>query len=103
MQAGELILFPGAERILLERLALFLALDVLRNGFSHDPVRCAPADFGQVLDAPFQLVIELDGCCRCHVASVAKGNTSWYYSPLLPCRPPRGGRAEIVLKAHLDG
>ena len=38
MQSGLVVRLPGAKCILFEGLALFLALDVLPDGFEHDPV-----------------------------------------------------------------
>ncbi|WP_280938668.1 hypothetical protein [Sinorhizobium sp. A49] len=38
--------------------------------FSNDP-----AAFGQILNATFQLIIELEGRWGCHGSSLVKGNT----------------------------
>jgi len=38
MQACLLIVFPCPDGVLFERLALFLALDILRDGFAHNPM-----------------------------------------------------------------
>ena len=37
---------------------------ILCNGFAHNPVRRAAADFCQALHAPFQFIIEFDGSRR---------------------------------------
>ncbi|MEZ7274094.1 hypothetical protein NYF14_11580 [Sphingobium sp. 10 DY56-G10] len=71
MQAGPTILFPGADGILSQGLAL----DILRDGFPHDPVRTASTDFRQLPGTPFQGIIEFDGCHRCHGLAFWEGNT----------------------------
>jgi len=52
--------FPSLERVLPERLSLFFALNVLRDGFAHQPVRRTLACAGQVLDTFLDVFVDLD-------------------------------------------
>ena len=73
LRAGRLPeILPSGERVLRKRFTLFLTVDILRDCLAHDPVRAATARFGKLLNAPFQLIVELDRCCRhhrCHLRS----------------------------------
>lgn len=60
VQTGRLIGLPCVHRLLLERLAVFLPLDTLCDGFAHDPMRRAAAEPGQIPYSLLQEPIELD-------------------------------------------
>ncbi|AOH85700.1 hypothetical protein AWL63_18900 [Sphingomonas panacis] len=59
MQARLLIFVPCPYSVLSERLAFFLAFDILCDSFAHDPMRAAPPHIGKVLDTPLTGIIEL--------------------------------------------
>lgn len=63
VQAGGLVMVPRGERILAKLLAFFLALDILLDGFAHDPVRGSTAGGGEALDPGFDSGIELEAGC----------------------------------------
>src|SRR5690606_6071747 len=86
VQAGRLVLLPGIERVLPKTFALFLAFDILRYSLAHNPVRGTLTGFGKSLHTSFQFVIELDGCCGCHVLSAAKGITFSDYTAYISLR-----------------
>src|SRR3546814_14032842 len=75
MAACFLIGCPGCQGFLLEVLARFLALDVLLNGFKHDPVRRAATLAGEMLNASFQHIINLEGRCHIDRKSVVQGKS----------------------------
>lgn len=80
MEAGLLEFLPGIEGVLAEGLALFLALDVLDDGFPHHPVGRAVAGLCQVLDFGFGLWVEFDrdgfeGGGHGRLLMVLRGNT----------------------------
>src|SRR5690606_12723599 len=52
MPARFLVCLPGSHRLLLEGLACFFASDVLRDGFSHDPVWRSLSLCRKLLHAP---------------------------------------------------
>src|ERR1700677_791755 len=64
VEAGRLVMRPGAERILPKLLALLFALNVLLDGFAHDPVRGTAAGHGEALYALLGFGIELHAGCR---------------------------------------
>ncbi|OJU68250.1 MAG: hypothetical protein BGO05_30485 [Rhizobiales bacterium 63-7] len=59
MHPGRLKFIPGRHRLAPQRFPFLFTLDILRDRFPHDPVGRSAADFGQMLDSAFQLVIEL--------------------------------------------
>jgi hypothetical protein len=60
MPSRFLIRGPGRQGFLLKVLSGFLALDVLRYRFAHNPMRGTLTQTRQMLNAVFQVVINLD-------------------------------------------
>ena len=93
MQAGPTILFPGADGILSQGLAL----DILRDGFPHDPVRTASTDFRQLPGTPFQGIIELMDVTAAMALLSAKaipyGKLSYLHDPIPPAKNYSVGRS----------
>ena len=97
MQAGPTILFPGADGILSQGLPLLLALDILRDGFPHDPVRTASTDFRELPGTPFQGIIELMDVTAAMALLSAKaipyGKLSYLHDPIPPANNHSVGRS----------
>jgi hypothetical protein len=63
MKAGFPIMLPCGKGILTQSFALFLALDILLDGLSHNPVSSAPAGRGQTPHPLFRGGIEFQTGC----------------------------------------
>jgi hypothetical protein len=70
MQTNVLIFVPGMDSVLTERLALFLAFDLLADSLPHHPVRGMVTRFGKTLYALTRV---------------------WVYFDRYHCRASRGG------------
>src|SRR5690606_38329979 len=58
------VLLPGCQGFPPEALARLFPLDVLPDGLEHDPMTGAAALSREVVDALFQVVVDLAGCCH---------------------------------------
>jgi hypothetical protein len=51
---------PSLKGVLAKGFSLFLTIDILRDRFTHQPVRCTLARIRQAPDAGFGVLVDLD-------------------------------------------